>query len=239
MESPRRPPVPSGDYALGTHQSRWWLKRFSHRSRFELAIRLLDVKTESHVLDFGSGDGFLLDQLLDVVRSGSLTAFEPFADLREPMIKNFAETSIDVVGEPRDFNGRTFDRIACLEVLEHLQPHDVDEALVTLGQLLSHNGILVISVPVEIGLSVLFKYAAVLIFTRTTRHHSVSDVINAMLGRRVSRDTDTDYLPHKGFDYRELRRNLRDRFRIECEEFSPLPILRGVLNSQVTWRLRL
>jgi len=212
--------------------------RFVHRRRFDFAIRLLDVRSDSHVLDFGAGAAYVLEQLLPVVHSGSLTAFEPFAEFRESMQKSLGGAPVEIVAELRELEGRTYDRIACLEVLEHLQPREVERSLATLEHLLSPDGILVISVPLEVGLPALWKYVLVRVFTGSNRHYSVRDVIRALLGRPVSRDTEADFLPHKGFDYRGLRRILRGRFHVERELFSPLPPLRGVLNSQVLWRLR-
>jgi hypothetical protein len=45
------------------------------------------------------------------------------------------------------------------------------------------------------------------------------------------------FLPHKGFDFRDLRRELRKSFRIRREVFSPMPMMRGALNAQVLWLL--
>jgi SAM-dependent methyltransferase len=231
--------VPIGDYAAGTHQHRHGLMRFTHRRRFGQALRLLAAESTSRVLDFGSGDGYLLAQLLPRVTSGRLVAFEPLAELREPMTERFARTPVEVIGDRSTLAGQRFDRIACLEVLEHLQPRDLEIALETLTDALDRDGILVVSVPVEIGPSVLLKYVAERMITGSNRHYAVSEVLRAALGRHVPRNPEAAFLPHKGFDHRVLRRVLAARFRMEQERFAPLPLSRGVLNSQVLWRLRL
>jgi len=46
------------------------------------------------------------------------------------------------------------------------------------------------------------------------------------------------FLPHKGFDYRAMRRLLAERFVIERQVYSPVAPLRGALNAQVIWRMR-
>jgi cyclopropane fatty-acyl-phospholipid synthase-like methyltransferase len=213
--------------------------RFVHRRRFRQALKLLEAEPTSRVLDFGSGDGFLLAQLLPHVTSGRLVAFEPLEELRKPMTERFARTAIEVTGDRRDLAGQKFDRIACLEVLEHLQPRDLDGALQTLWDGLDRDGILVVSVPVEIGPSVLFKYAAERMITGSDRHYSVWEVLRASVGGHVPRDPDVDFLPHKGFDHRTLRRVIAERFQIERQQYAPLPLVRGAFNSQVLWRLRL
>jgi len=231
---------PAGDdsYASGTHSHRSRLLRFSHRRRFDHAAKLLDPHPDSRVLDYGSGDGYLLERLLPVVPAGHLTAYEPLDYLQEQIKGRFAGQPVALVTNLSDLASRRFDRIACLEVLEHLQPDIVTRTLDTLETILAPGGAIVISVPVEVGPTVLLKYLASRIQKGSTRHMSWSEVLKASFYGSVPRDTEHDFIPHKGFDYCQLRSMLRERFVIERQVFSPVPLLGGLLNAQVLWRMR-
>lgn len=225
-------------YGEGTHSERRRLIRFSHRRRFNYAVELLNAEPDSRVLDFGSGDGYLLERLLPRVHPENMVAFEPLDYLQVQIRERLAGVPVRLVSAPDDLTGLQFDRIACLEVLEHLQPETIRQTLGTLEKLLASDGILVISVPVEIGPTAVFKYLAEMILRRSNRHSSISEVIKAAFYRKLERDTNSSFIPHKGFDYRKLRAEISGRFRIERELFSPLPFFKGILNSQVLWQLK-
>ena len=80
------------------------------------------------------------------------------------------------------------------------------------------------------------KYAAARLLTRMDRWYRGSEVLRAGLGLPVERDPEGEFLSHKGYDHRLTRRQLRDRFRLEAEVYSPIRLLGPVLNSQVLWR---
>jgi SAM-dependent methyltransferase len=225
-------------YAAGTHNHPRSLYRHSHRTRFAVAERLLEADQDSRVLDYGSGDGYLLEQLLHRVPASNLVACESMEFLRAQLRERFPESPLTVVSSPEELPPASFDRIACLEVLEHLRPDDSAAVLDDLQRLLKPDGILVVSVPLEIGPSVLIKYLAARVMTRMDRWYSFTQVVRATCGLTVERDREGSFLSHRGFDHRETRRELRRRFRIEREEYSPCSWMRGVLNAQVFWRLR-
>jgi SAM-dependent methyltransferase len=225
------------DYAAGTHAHRRRLFRFSHLRRFSIARDFLDARPESRVLDYGSGDGYLLGLLLERVPIENLTALEPIDFLQEQLKRRFGDR-IRIVSSASDLPTGSFDRVACLEVLEHLQPDVVGETLSELERLLAPDGILVVSVPIEVGPTALFKYVAAVALTRMDRRYSIPELARATLGFAVPRDPTMKFLPHKGFDFREMRRLLEQRFRMERELFSPVSWLGSALNAQVVWRFR-
>lgn len=225
------------DYAAGTHAHRRRLFRFSHLRRYAIARDFLDVGPESSVLDYGSGDGYLLESLLQRAPIERLTALEPIDFLQAQLAQRFGGR-MRVVSSSSDLVSGSFDRIACLEVLEHLQPDVVLETLGEIERLLEPDGILVVSVPIEVGPTALFKYIAAVALTRMDRRYSVAEILRATLGLRVPRDPTMKFLPHKGFDYRAMRRLLAQRFRMEREGYSPVSWFGGVLNAQVIWRFR-
>jgi 2-polyprenyl-3-methyl-5-hydroxy-6-metoxy-1,4-benzoquinol methylase len=225
------------DYAARTHAHRRRLFRFSHLRRLTLARDFLDVGPESRVLDYGSGDGYLLELLLPHAPIENFTAIEPFDFLQAQLVQRFGER-IRIMNSSLDLASASFDRIACLEVLEHLQPNVVQETLAEFERLLAPDGILVVSVPIEVGSAVLFKYVAAMALTRMDRRYSIPELARATLGLQVRRDPTMKFLPHKGFDFRETRRFLGQRFRMERETFSPVSWLGWALNAQVVWRFR-
>ena len=237
MSAPKTRSSSPGYYGLSTHSHSSWLIRFSHRRRFKLAIELLEPRPTSKILDYGSGDGYLLELLAQQVPSQNLTAFEPM-QLLIPQIGNRLEhLGIKIHTAFQDLPEAGFDRIACLEVLEHLQPQAVLNSLAILKQLLSPGGILVISVPIEIGPPALLKYLGTRIIRGTDRHYKLSEACLAAGYKKIPRDDSADFIPHKGFDYRELKNQLETIFKINREIFSPLPFLGASFNAQALWQL--
>ncbi len=131
-----------------------------------------------------------------------------------------------------------YDRIACLEVLEHLPQPILEQAIERLRALLAPDGVLVVTVPIEIGLPGFLKYAAARVITRSNRHLSFTEALGLLAGRVPSRDTGTDFLSHRGFDHRPVKRRLLEAFRLERERYSPVPLMGYWSNAQVMWRLR-
>ena len=225
------------EYARGTHAHKRSLFRLSHQRRFRYAVDLLDTQSDSRVLDFGSGDGYLLELLSAKLPHGNLTALEPLEYLQEEIRARFAAKPIRIVTSTTDLPDHSFDRIACLEVLEHLQPDDVAKTLLELKRLLTPDGIVVISVPIEIGPAALLKYLAARLLTGSDRRHTLREVLRETVGLPVTRDRENKFIPHKGFNFRLLKEQIEGHFAIRRELFSPVPILRSALNAQVIWKL--
>jgi len=225
-------------YAGATHEHSRRLFRFSHLRRYELALRLLDAGPDLRILDYGTGDGYLIGRLLPLVPEENLTALEPLDFLQQQFRERFSSTGVLLVDSPDQLPSGGYERISCLEVLEHLRPPDLAQALDQLSRLLAPGGILLVSVPLETGLSALAKYLAARILTRMDRWYTFGEVLRATVGLPVPRDGEGSFLSHKGFDHREVKRELLARFRLEREVFSPFAWSRGFLNAQVFWRLR-
>ena len=97
------------------------------------------------------------------------------------------------------------------------------------------NGKIVISVPIEIGLSSLLKNIARILLHQTCPHTSAKTMLRSLFGLKV----DVPMGGHIGFYYRDLEKMLIDAgFIITEKTFSPFKFLRGVINSQVFFVLR-
>ncbi len=224
-------------YADLTTQNRAWLKRFSHHARFEKALDLLDPKPGESILDFGTGDGYMLKRLILREPECQVIGYEP----TQYRLKEFAaaegERKIQLLG---DISGLTerFDKVVCLEVLEHLTVANQRQALREMLRLLKPTGSLIISVPIEVGLSSLLKNITRLILGQGHGNTNFKTFIFSALGIHFDRG-DAAYIPsHMGFYYHDLD-SLFSEFdlRIVEKNFSPFPLLRGLLNSQVFFSL--
>lgn len=140
-----------------------------------------------------------------------------------------------------------FDLAVCMEVLEHCFPEQVEHILSQLQKLVKPTGIIIVSVPIEIGPSLLIKQ-----FTRniagllrqgdyaaSIERHTLKEFAELVFAngtthfqRPVYGDTEP-YHGHKGFNWRSLRLKLAERFEIEQTCFSPLGGLGGFVSSQV------
>ena len=228
------------DFGGYTIHSSSAVKRFSHQSRLNKAVRLLQPTEGDRIVDYGTGDGVLLV---------FLNRFEPRARLcgyemahREEAERN--TRGIDAVEGIYDSVERVAafrpNKIACLEVLEHLRPDVQASILADFRQLAGAAGRVLISVPIEIGPPALFKNVIRWAIDQPHRGMNPRNVFRSVFGMtsRIERD-DADYIAsHIGFDHRALAGLIRDSgFRIR-RSYSPFPLLGPWFNTQVFFVLQ-
>jgi len=216
------------------------LKRLSHGKRFRVAVDLIAPRASERILDFGTGDGYLLQQLATASPTAEVIGYEPDqVRCREAAQRYRTVGNIRVVSTLSEFGAGSFDKICCLEVMEHLLKPDLEEALESIRRLIDSSGSLVISVPIEIGAAAIVKYSVRRSLGHLEPGMTVWTVLKSVLGYKVDRYQEPTCYGHTGFDYRELETKLSSvGFQIESREFSPIPALRGALNSQVFYKLR-
>ena len=212
-------------------------KRWVHKKRFKQAIKLLELKPDDTLLDYGCGGGYLLELAGKIVPSDRLYGFDPSESMRKLATEN-------LVGKTKIFanidklRGMKFTKIACLETLEHLPDELLHEALNTIDSLLTENGKVLISVPVEIGLSAVVKNTFRAVFGNL-RHLTLKTFTRTALGLPCEREIPQDFdgLPfiysHICFDYRRFEKLLSKVFKIKKKVFSPVPALGPILNNIV------
>jgi SAM-dependent methyltransferase len=236
-----------GHYAQKQIFSKARLIAWSHRRRFELAVRVAGQFAGKRVLDFGCGDGTFLAMLL--------------ASRYPPLEATGAEVRDDLVEDCRTRLGTdrrlrfvhisdlhstdNFDAVFCMEVLEHVvAPETVLRRLKTL---LAPGGRVAISVPVETGLPLLVKqtarriagwrgigdYPGISPYTWPEFVRSVFAGPRPHIPRPVHRHPDGHaWHDHKGFNWMALRELIQQHFEIRDSFSSPVAALPPHFGSQ-------
>ncbi|MBU1894362.1 MAG: class I SAM-dependent methyltransferase [Candidatus Omnitrophica bacterium] len=225
-------------YTNCTFNAPFFLKRFAHQKRLHDAFLLLDLKAGESMLDFGGGDGTFAEF---VSRSSSIkvVVYEPSKEMTRQISDNYGVTpNFEVIMDVKKLYPIRFNRISCLEVLEHLPEKELHEALDFLSIALESKGKLLISVPVEIGLSGFLKNLFRYLFSSKTEKITIGRIFKSLFGISQKRDFSCElddsrnkYIgSHIGFDHRDFRKLLRKYFIIEKEYFSPWPIFGSIMN---------
>ena len=242
-------PVRDGHYARKQLYCPSAVVAWSHGSRFRLAARL--AGRGDRLLDFGCGDGTFValvhERFTETV--GADADAEQIVDCRRRLgsLRGVRFVVTDALEAPE--HAHAYGVVTCMEVLEHCADAERLRVLDTLARLTRPGGRVIVSVPIEIGPALLGKqfFRAVAAWRghgdyghRET--YTPREMMRAVLGRpRLARAVHTvtgpdgphTYCGHKGFDWRVLEREVRQRFAVERRMFSPLPLLGPVLNSQV------
>jgi 2-polyprenyl-3-methyl-5-hydroxy-6-metoxy-1,4-benzoquinol methylase len=246
--------VTPGHYARKQLLSRSRLVAWSHSSRFELARRLVEPRAGGRLLDYGCGDGTFLAMVADLFPSA--LGVDAAADQIEDCARRFA--GVDGVafaladalagGE----HAAAYDVVVCMEVLEHC-PDDLQRGVLdTMRRVVAPGGLVVISVPIEIGPSLIAKQAARALaavrglgeYAHRERYRpgELVRMLFAGAGTRIVRPETTTRLDdgrtirftgHKGFNWKRLAVEVAARFRVDAVRFSPMPPCGEFLNSQV------
>lgn len=239
----------AGRRLLGAEKVVGW----SHARRFRLGRNLVEPYAGRRFLDYGCGDGSFLAFVHDLFPVAVGTDVDP--GQINYCAKRFSEAAgltfvlTDELVETR--HAGTYGVVVCMDVLEHCLEEDWDTVLRDLARLASPSGVIIISVPVETGPSLIGKqfvralaarcglddykhretytiaqfWNMVFADERTAIERPVYRVEGAA-GRR------SQFHGHKGFNWRKLRARLEDRLDIERTCFSPLGWAGGYLNSQ-------
>jgi SAM-dependent methyltransferase len=228
------------DYQKATYNSPNLFRRFSHRTRFKIGLQLLSNSDNCSILDFGCGDGYFLKELEHHCKGkkNRLIGFEKYPNI---YINNnsyddivFFYNEIDLSTYLLD-KGK-FDSITCFEVLEHCSQKTQLEILQTLDSYLKPHGKIIISVPIEIGITAFLKNIFRFRLSPKKRFggYTFKNIIKSTLYLPIedyrSRE---EYLTHMGFDYRDLIKIINKYFIIDKKIYTPLHNVNHVLNSQV------
>lgn len=223
---------------------------WSHRRRFEVGLRLARQLAGRRVLDYGCGDGTFL-ALLQMSAAPAAEAMG--VELDEPQVADCRARlgareglNFDLIASLDERHHGRYGGIVCMEVLEHVP--DLDDVIGKLWRLLSEDGTLLVSVPVETGLPLLVKQAA----RRFAAWRGIGDypgtspytlreyLVSVFAGRRqhlerpiFNASGPMPFHDHKGFNWMVLGDRLRVRFEVVRAVASPIPWLGPQLATQV------
>ncbi|SAL77379.1 Methyltransferase domain protein [Caballeronia telluris] len=202
------------------------LARFAHRTRMTMAIDLVTklCAASGTVVDFGAGPGLFLHTLGEARHDVTLVGHDPYMAPTFPEVR-YAE-SLDSVA------AQSVDVLTALEVCEHLYPNELEALLDDAARILKPAGALVISVPIMYGLAIAPKVSNWMIRSRSLKsEYTPGELFKSMVGIPVCRPQNPR-TTHKGFDFRELRAIVSERFLIEAVHLSPVPHTPWCLSSQ-------
>ena len=213
--------------------------RFSHRGRVGRSRSILGERTFDLAADAGAADGWYLRELLQsgTARRGVAIEIDP------AMNAVGAERSVGMdleFFEPGDpqlsaFTGRC-DLVTCLETLEHVD--DPAAVIAHVFELARPGGTVLVSVPIEVGPSVLAKQTGRWLANRKGDYryerYTARELVDASVRWRPPR-TRVNLHSHKGFDYRAIEPLLEAGAYQIRREFSPFPLAGKVLASTVFW----
>ncbi|MEL6638821.1 MAG: methyltransferase domain-containing protein [Bacteroidota bacterium] len=219
------------DYSAYTYNSKNPLARFSHRSRLMRALDLVPASGIERLLDYGCGDGQMLQRLHAAGRGGQLTGYDPLL-VPDP------HPAIRFCTHFRDLHPGTYDFMLCLEVLEHFGPANQERMLGEMKSLLRPRGRLLVSVPIETGLPSLVKNLRRL-HLHPDHWHNWANTWKCLWGRALPELRAVEgFIPsHIGFNHRHLEAIFSRYFRIVARHFSPFPRLSAACNAQVFYQL--
>ena len=226
---------------------------WSHNSRYKLAREIVQQYAGKRLLDYGCGDGTFLAIVSDLFGNATGADVDPKQTAEcAKRFETFPNLSFlllqDLDGEQHD---GAFDVAICMEVLEHSTEEQVDEILTNLRRLVSRDGTVIISVPIEIGPTLLAKHLVRTVAGwrglgdyKYREKYTVGEIVRMVFaGEKTAIDRPVytaefsteqriDFHGHKGFNWRALRVRLRQEFTITEIRFSPLGWLGGYLSSQ-------
>lgn len=218
-----------------TYKSSSKIKSYAHNSRYKIALSL--CKEASNVFDYGTGSGYFPRLLSNANPNLEIVGYEPVHNMH---LKAAKETSkyknIKIINHINFSKKFTF--ITCLEVMEHLTTENQIKVIQECQKLLAKKGRIIISVPIETGISGflknIFRY-----LIRQSHAKNLKEIFLSLLGIKIKRTIVNNYIySHVGFRYKDLEKLLAiQNLKIETRKFSPLSFLGPILNSQVFYVL--
>jgi SAM-dependent methyltransferase len=240
----------SGDYARKQIFCRSRFVAWSHGSRFALACRLAAARG-GRLLDYGCGDGTFIAMVhasmteclgvdVDPAQVGECTRrLGCLAGVR------FGLTTELQADGPAPAHAWSI--VTCMEVLEHCLEAERLRVIRELARLAHPSGTVIVSVPIEVGPTIVGKQCARALAGwrglgdyAYRERYTGGELLRAAAGLPVHRPSyEVDgpagryrYYGHKGFDYRDVERELAAHLQIVERHFTPLPVTGPLLNSQ-------
>jgi 2-polyprenyl-3-methyl-5-hydroxy-6-metoxy-1,4-benzoquinol methylase len=200
----------------------------THKLRLKISIDTLNLELHDHILDYGAGDGYLASVLCGL-KHQYITCFEPMKVQYDQMKYLLSDTNDIVLSNTLlELKNKKYDKLFCLEVLEHLPDTHLNIAIDNIYHLLEDNGKALITVPCESGFNGFVKNCIKKIVDRSTTYSYV-DLWNIAyhkkkVNRIIEHENEHPYIyEHFGFNNDEFERRLAlKQFTIERKFYFPL-----------------
>ena len=129
---------------FGANGVMWRIHEHGERRRAEIMAHLLEPKFDDSILDVGCGDGYQTSYIVGRV-SYVVGVDISLENLKEAKKRLMSGDVVCASSEKLPFQSQIFDKIICLELLEHLK--NPNKTLREIELVLKRSGILVVSVP--------------------------------------------------------------------------------------------
>lgn len=245
-----------GHFAVKQIYCRDRLISWTHQSRFTVGLELAEEFAGERILDYGSGDGTFLAMAMSAPHPPARAVG---AELDPTVVGDcntrFADLEglafVPIPSLDGEEHAGAYDAVFCMEVLEHVV--NLDPVFDQFARLLAPDGKLMISVPVETGLPLIFKqtYRTIAGWRGIGDYPGVTPYTFGELfaslfpGSRQHIRRPVHLAPngfashdHKGFNWRHLLDLLSRRFTHEKTIASPVPALTPYFASQVWLQFR-
>ncbi|HZJ95839.1 MAG TPA: class I SAM-dependent methyltransferase [Thiopseudomonas sp.] len=210
------------------------IKRFLQKSRFNKALRLYPSKHRSQkVLDFGGGDGELCLRLAGLDASSEYICYEPsIAMYQQAQSKISNREQISLIDSVKSIAENSIDVVYSLEVFEHLPEKELNDSLDSIFSILKPDGIFIVGVPNELFFAAIYKGLFRMVRRFGEFDATPGNILKCSLGQPPTARPIGEISPgmqyhfhHLGFDHRQLRKLLTQKFECQKIVFSPFRFL--------------
>jgi len=217
-----------------SHLDHMYSGRFSeyYYRRFDQALNAAQIECNETVLEIGGGTGMFLLTLIqecssvhfsDISRETPLFSTpKKLFDLADFSNTKVNYTAADVTSLP--YKSDTFNSVFVLDVLEHVPNERV--AISEIARVTAEGGTVVVSAPIEVGVPVLVREGYRFLDGNRRHTESISELWNSLVGTPTLETNNG----HRGYDYQQTVRWLREDFDQVFIEYCPWPILGSQFN---------
>lgn len=225
-------------YGIYTYNSPSFIRRITHKLRLKKSFKTLVLNDNDRILDYGAGDGFFAS-LLHNASSFEVTCYEPMKEQYDQMLYLLSNLpKIHKVENIDELSNRTFTKIFCLEVLEHLPDKELKTSLKKIYDLLDKNGKALLTVPCESGTNGFIKNSIKKLVDKNSAF-TFKELLEIAFDKKkitrvVSHSDTTPYIyKHFGFNNRIFENLLIEhKFKIDKKTNFPLKFL-PIFSSQI------
>ena len=220
-------------YSKITINNNNFIKKFSHLQRFIICNEIVKKYQFKNLLDYGAGNGQLI-KLLSKDYKFFFHLYEPDKKQILEIKKNLQGIKKKIMHNPKKLKKRYYDIICVNEVFEHLNPKGISDTIKILKRIIRKKGLIIISVPIEVGLGGFLKNIVRILINETHANTNFLNIMKSLFFLKITRPN-LKYNPsHIGFNHIKFIQILKkNNFNIKEIRYSPFEKLYGFINSQI------